>query len=310
MTDCVKLQENLQDFFDATMQADEQDALLAHLETCADCRLFFDAYEEIGQSFTDMLEQPPEDFTANVMRKIENASVLQVIAPKRHTRRYFTVAALFLLAFGAGFWALNSDLLDESPHVAPETAAAPVPAIDHTLRIATPENEPAQLDSTDIVFEPAPTTQSSVPVDTQSADAEECWDDETIEQLSTLNFNTSLFDRYFRDDVFLWDDLAESLSRARYHYVLFHDTHGEHFQVFDPYNPNSYLYGLLEHNVHNQLIVRALGYHFVGDDFSRRVEFWVDEHGFVRYYFDVPTFLGAGTFTEHMQDLLDFLRRG
>ena len=310
MTDCVKLQENLQNFFDNTMQADEQDALLAHLETCADCTLFFDAYEGIGQSFADMMEEPPEHFAANVMGKIENASVLQVIAPKRRTKRYFGIAALFFLAFGVGFWAFNSDLFDESPHAAPEAVAPPAPASDTTLRAAAPESEPVESGNAHIIFEPTPTAHPPEPMDTNPVEVDEYSDNETIMQLNTTSFNATLFDRYFRDDVFLWDDLTESLDRARHRYVLFDDVHGEHFQIFDPYNADSYLYGLLERNVHNQLVVRALGYHFVGDDFSRRVEFWVDEHGFVRYYFDVPDFLEGGNFTEHMQDLLEFLRRG
>ena len=310
MTDCVKLQENLQNFFDSTMQADEQDALLAHLETCADCTLFFDAYEGIGQSFADMMEDPPEQFTANVMSKIENASVLQVIAPKRRTKRYLSIAALFFLAFGVGFWALNSDLFDDSPHAAPEAVASPAPASDSILRAAAPESAPIEPNDAHIIFEPAPATHAPEPVDTEPVETGEYSGDETIMQFGSTNFNTTLFDRYFHEDVFLWDDLTESLDRARHRYVLFHDAHGEQFQIFDPYNTNSYLYGLLEYNVHNQLVVRALGYHFVGEDFSRRVEFRIDEHGFVSHYFDVSDFLDGGRLTEHIQDLLDFLRQG
>jgi len=311
MTDCVKFQENLQNFFDHTMQAEEQDALLAHLETCADCTLFFDAHEEIGQAFSDMMEEPPEDFTANVMGKIGDASVLQVITPKRRrTKRYLSIAALFFLAFGVGFWALNSDLFDESPHAAPEALASPVPAIDSTLRFALPEDEPEEAGDLHAVPESMPLEHTPEPLNTTPADAGDYWDEQTIVQLNATNFNTTLFDRYFRDDVFLWDDLAESLDRARHRYVLFDDVHGEHFQIFDPYNTDSYLYGLLERNMHNQLIVRALGYHFVGDDFSRRVELWFDEHGLVRYYHNVPDFLEGGTFSVQAQDLLDFLRQG
>lgn len=316
MADCVKFQEEMQDYFDNTLDNKAQDALWAHLTDCADCALLFDAYEEVQQQLNTAFAPVPVNFTEDVMSKIQGTPVLQVVKPKRVRQRFFAAAALFFLVFGVGFWALGGGgFLEEQQTVPDALLAAPiVPNVEQRVF----EYNWGTVETEDPV---PPVTVQAEPASIEPSDfiADEIFtDDERIELAGidmvqrgndSTSFDPTLFIQYIRDEPWSWEAFSTHLLRAGYHYYFSQEVEGVFF-VPDPYNLGSYFYGFLSENEENEAIIQVLGYHLIGEDFSRRVELRLDETGVFQYYYDVPVLLHYGVLAENLRSLLEFLIRG
>lgn len=70
MTMCDKYPELISAYVDGELSEGEITELEAHLENCDSCRSALEAYREISLEIAEGLEEPPENFTEQVMEKV------------------------------------------------------------------------------------------------------------------------------------------------------------------------------------------------------------------------------------------------
>lgn len=90
---CQDYQNQLDDFLDGDLVADERDALTSHLQSCAQCRAVFERAEGLARALAAYpVDVPSADFAERVLTRAK--------APVRH-RPPRLVAAGFVAAFAA-----------------------------------------------------------------------------------------------------------------------------------------------------------------------------------------------------------------
>lgn len=316
MNDCQMFEDQLEDFLEDSLTSQQKDTHLAHLASCDNCKLLLEACEVLEEEFKLSQSPAPVDFTKNVMAKVASASVLQVVSPKRSYKRYFATAALFFLVFGLGFFALNGDLFGQTtiPAEPAPMVAEPMPPVTDAVpdltqnRSVSPTEEPPAPAQT---FEPASQASATDMIEHFPINEDEHIHSFEVDSLDILpiSFNPSLLNRLAFTQPWLWEDFVAYLQNGSYSH-RFSTEDENRFYVTDPYNPGSYLYGLLTYNEENQQIVRVLGYHFTDGDFSRRVEMRVDDQGAATHYYHVNDMFTSGTPTTSLRSLIEFLARG
>ena len=77
---------------------EEEAQLLQHLQQCAECRKVLQAFEEMNSSLAALNVEPPADLRRNVMEVIRTETAV----PKKHNRRWISLAAAAALAIVIG----------------------------------------------------------------------------------------------------------------------------------------------------------------------------------------------------------------
>ncbi len=109
MADCRKYKEMISAYADGELSSYDEIELQRHLEECAPCRSLLSLYKSITGAAADILVEPPESFTENVMNKIkampksEEAIKPTTKKPKKSLRpviiSFVAAAACLTLAF-------------------------------------------------------------------------------------------------------------------------------------------------------------------------------------------------------------------
>lgn len=92
MSDCERYTEMISRLADSELSEPEKTELLAHLETCPDCRRVYDAFEFISSSIDEGIE-PPKSLCAEVMNAVRTTSI-QAQSAKKRTRTWGRLTAL------------------------------------------------------------------------------------------------------------------------------------------------------------------------------------------------------------------------
>ena len=142
MRDCEAYIEQISVLLDGELSEYETEVLMAHLDTCPECRIFYDAFTSISENTASLAVAAPEGFADGVMIAVENDIRIRTLKRRRFSiGRITTVAAcLTVVLFAASrlsqnnFSGGNASLLgttegiqDESSKAAdaPEAAEAP-----------------------------------------------------------------------------------------------------------------------------------------------------------------------------------------
>ena len=96
MENCINWQERISAFLDGVLTEQERMELMEHLESCADCRAYFDDQMAIHGALTDLEAAAPAGFAEAVMERVretaQDAPEKKVIAFP-HWRRWAATAA-------------------------------------------------------------------------------------------------------------------------------------------------------------------------------------------------------------------------
>ncbi|MBQ1351424.1 MAG: zf-HC2 domain-containing protein [Oscillospiraceae bacterium] len=71
MKDCSDYQEQISQYLDGMLCSEEEEALLAHVEQCASCRLLLEELIDLSHQFHLLEVSPPASFSTTVLRKIQ-----------------------------------------------------------------------------------------------------------------------------------------------------------------------------------------------------------------------------------------------
>ena len=161
MKPCEYYEEMIGAALDGEISAEENEELRAHLDTCENCRSFYEAMKAISGT-DEQLPEAPEHFTENVM-----ARVRQVAAPEekqvkkkagitRLATRYGALAAAAAVAIWAGVHFSGAFSAKNTESAAPEIAmysatsedaavdAAPAESAGDDRMMAAPESAAAK----------------------------------------------------------------------------------------------------------------------------------------------------------------------
>ncbi len=100
MADCRQMREIISRYVDGELTDGEKQALEHHLEVCPSCRSVLKAYESISAASAESMEEPPSDFTENIMKAIKqlpNETVADISA-KGHKKTIRTITVTFAAA--------------------------------------------------------------------------------------------------------------------------------------------------------------------------------------------------------------------
>lgn len=134
MAECDMYLEMISELVDGELGGEDEAALRAHMEGCADCKRVYEAYRSIGEAMRGEPVEPPETLARGVMYKIRR--IESGYSTKRFAFGKFTAfaACLALVLFAAGRFGLFGG---DAP--APE-GAPPVPAPGEAYSFSTEED--------------------------------------------------------------------------------------------------------------------------------------------------------------------------
>lgn len=117
---------------DGTNTKEEDAALLAHLESCPDCRALLDSFLETDGIIRALEEEPPDHFCSDVMAQIRNEAGMSQRRQKPAKWIGIAVAAALVLTVGTGSFASHLRTRQTptvaSARTASEPAALSLPA--------------------------------------------------------------------------------------------------------------------------------------------------------------------------------------
>ena len=98
MSDCERYTELMSQMLDGELPAEQAAELRTHIETCAECKRVYEAFEGVSEALSGELAEPPEMLAKGVMFKIKNQ--------KKHRRFVYgkftaLAACLALILLGA-----------------------------------------------------------------------------------------------------------------------------------------------------------------------------------------------------------------
>jgi len=297
MADCNKYLEWISAYIDGELSEAEQIELFVHLEACPACAQVLQAYQTLTFGIQDAEVDPPAHLADDIMAQIL-PSALHVVEggrPRRGKRlqQFLTVAALFAVVGVIGFAHLFGGFGGEQTE---GSLRMPAPAMESQADVSMARSVEQNEFLTD---EGAFDTQEQL---------EAANEEEFDPQLSILGGDSEPIDmgNVFLDRFLLaptwtgepwtWIELERIFEDYGYYFVFDEGT----FTVEDPYNPGSFLYGVLGgHPETGESFVGTLGYyfHFEAGRAGRRVEvrFWDGFYGEAQYYYAVPSFDTGGT---------------
>ena len=103
MRDCEAYMEQISVLLDGELGEYETEVLMAHLDTCPECRIFYDAFTSISENTASLAAAAPDGFAAGVMLGIEDDVRMRTLKRQRFgIGRITTVAAcLAVVLFAA-----------------------------------------------------------------------------------------------------------------------------------------------------------------------------------------------------------------
>lgn len=107
---CEKFQENISLYLDNKLSAQEVDELLKHLQSCAQCKQFYNDLVKVKKILSSSAKpkiKVSADFTNSIMQdiyKIQNKKKDKVININFSIRKYFAVAASFIFIVSASVY--------------------------------------------------------------------------------------------------------------------------------------------------------------------------------------------------------------
>jgi len=279
-----------------------------------------EAYQAISDGLMDAEVEEPADFTQNVMRRIAPAiAALPEARPNRRPqmRRFIAAAAMLVLVAGVGFAAIWGGANEASPvaTAAPAAPYAAAPDFGVQRRVAEAHMEADSGGGLSCEYgDMSPAEMPFATADIQPEDAVEDCDRNNIDILAVppdsarpLSIEHAFFDSYFREEPWIWSELSQALRGAGHDYEYDGDT----FSVADPYNPGSYLHGLLAEHPERpgERIVTLIGYRVRQGDAVREVKLYFDD-GAVWYYYGPCPVSGDSVRVEDLICLRNFLLFG
>ena len=127
MKPCEYYEELIGAALDGEISAEENEELRAHLDTCENCRNFYDAMKAISGT-DEQLPEAPEHFTENVMARVRQAAapeekpVKKKAGVTRLATRYGALAAAAAVAIWAGVRFSGAFAAKSTESAAPEIA--------------------------------------------------------------------------------------------------------------------------------------------------------------------------------------------
>ena len=99
MRDCEAYMEQISALLDGELGEYEEDVLMAHLDTCPECRLYYDAFFSVSENIGSLALKAPEGFSGDVMNYIDGALQNQALRKRRRMlSRFSALAACLALA--------------------------------------------------------------------------------------------------------------------------------------------------------------------------------------------------------------------
>jgi len=246
---CEKYIEWISHHVDGQLNIQERAELMAHLQTCPECRDILLAYLDLSGELGAVEVSPPPTLTRDVMaRVIAQPRPMRVVARRSYVRQLAALAAVFALVAAVGLSGVWQnmfgtydgsivELAQPAPIAAPE-AAPPAEersaenwieerGVPDEIIYAMPLDE-------ELPIEPEHQEDSLAPLGVyppMGGPIDNLLPDEGM-TLSELSVTGRDWD---------WETFVWVLERAGYNHVLQGDT----FTVWDPENPYEYLYGVL-----------------------------------------------------------------
>lgn len=156
MKPCEYYEELIGAALDGEISAEENEELRAHLDTCENCRNFYDAMKAISGT-DEQLPEAPEHFTENVMARVrqtaapEEKPVKKKAGITRLATRYGALAAAAAVAIWAGVHFSGAFSAKNTESAAPEIAMYSATSEDAAVDAA-----PAESAGDDRMMAPAP----------------------------------------------------------------------------------------------------------------------------------------------------------
>lgn len=140
MNDCEYYQELISRLLDEDLTAEEDSALKSHLESCAQCRLMFEAFSAVSR-LAGETEEPPEFLHENIMADIRRAEIKK---KNRRLRPVFAAAACLAVVILGTLGGRGTLFSGKSEKIALMTADSAA-----TCEEASQEAAPAEAADTD-----------------------------------------------------------------------------------------------------------------------------------------------------------------
>ena len=214
MSECLKYQELISAYADGIITEAEEKELLAHIDSCPDCRALLDIYKCMHSSYTnENMEEPPKELLTGVMSAIgaspvTTASSAAVTKPNKakskNTKKMIialtTMAACLVLAVLAFPLMWQTGKSDAAADVAMDAADAPT--ADYAADM--PADAPAaDYDDSEFIEE----TEDDAVADVPSDDAADTPVDDTVTDNTQSDSKTSLF-----ATAYIYGELPDFLS--------------------------------------------------------------------------------------------------
>lgn len=310
MKQCNEYFEKISSFVDGALSETEQIDLFIHLETCPSCSKILEMYQDMSGAFDHVDVAPPAGFSGRVMEQVTQAAHVPPIKARRRgtaIRRFVAVAAVFAVVAVLGFGTLLNNFGGSNVDMAPMTS----------MLQPTERGSAAEMPVPTAMPEAVPEMISAAPPEA-TEDSEEFEDADTAEEEEWGNIHhltaapdTRLLETVFPNAPWQWDALSNLFAEAGYLADLFE---GGVFEVRDPYNPGSLLYGQLDSDILyvtdvTGVTVRMMGYHLSTDTVDRRVEIRMQD-GATLYYYNVTAPWEGGIRGANWESLRQFIVHG
>ena len=297
MERCEKYVEWISAYVDGELDADEQAELRRHLEVCPACKRTLMAYRTMSFNLLHTEVSPPADFAADVMARVTSLSSVRTMGVRRsrrpHLRRILAAAAMFAVVAAIGFASIRGGFEGETyeaamPLATQEAADAPIEeffgdsALHFSFARDSSEGPNMLWGGVEPIVEPGASDNPPVP---------------DVPDMTLLDLAVT-------GAQWEWSDLVQVLEGSGFVYDL---TYEGAFEVEDPHNPGSYLYGILADG-EEERIVELIGYRFRHEDVDRRVEIRTD--GEAATYYTVRQISRARTRAQNLRELRHYILFG
>lgn len=138
MNNCEFYQELISRMLDADLTAEEETTLSSHLDTCAECRMMYEAFSGVSGMIAGDLEEPPEALHENIMAEIRRSEIKK---KNRHLHPVLTAAACLAVVL-LGVFGLKNTLF-AAKAAAPMAIMESEVSLDMAAAEAFPAEEPA-----------------------------------------------------------------------------------------------------------------------------------------------------------------------
>ena len=306
MKQCSAYFDQISSFVDGELSETEQIGLFIHLETCPSCQRALEMYRDMSGAFAYVDVAPPAGFSDRVMEQVTAMPQAMPVAQRHRTamRRFVAVAAVFAVVAVIGVGSLWGNFGGDSFEAAPMSVADE--SLDAALR-AVPDAAVAESsDHLDFYSaEALPGDMAEYPLETEDPVP---YEEDESGSIQMLDVNTTLLDTFLTGAPWHWDALSALLAGTG-HAVQLWD--GGMFEVTDPYNPGSLLYGQLTDDpaLTEDVMVTIIGYQFVYEGIDRRVEVRLQD-GMVFYYYNVTGAWAGGTRAADWESLRNYILHG